>query len=147
MKNPAVMYRESAVRGASPVGLIVILYEEVIRSLRKAQKALKQKQVEQRSNELTHVIEIIGYLQSILDFEKGGRVARDLSIFYTAMRTQVFQANTKASDALIESIAENFVRMKSQWQQVEKIVGNGSAEKTADLGVAAVRLAPVGAEG
>ncbi len=78
MKDLARFYRESAVRSASPVGLIVILYEETIRSLRKAQTALKQKNIEQRTLELTHAIKVIGHLQSVLDFERGGAVARNL---------------------------------------------------------------------
>ena len=147
MKNPALMYRESAVRGASPVGLIIILYEEIVRSLRKAQKALKQGQIEQRSLELTHVIEVIGYLQSILDFDKGGAIALHLSTFYNFARTQVVDANAKASDLAIESLVTQFSSMKSQWQQVEAVVNKTASEKGGQADVrAALRLSPVGAQ-
>jgi len=52
MTDPARMYSESAVRGASPLGLIVILYDELIRNIRKAQRAFEAGNVEQRSNSL-----------------------------------------------------------------------------------------------
>lgn len=148
MKNPALMYRESAVRGASPVGLIVILYEEIIRSLRKAQKALKHGQIEQRTHELTHVIEVIGYLQSILDFDKGGAIALQLSTFYNFARTQVVDANAKSSDATIEALVTQFSAMRSQWQQVENAANQMASEQTAPADArAALRLAPAGAQG
>ena len=81
MTDPARMYSESAVRGASPLGLIVILYDELIRNIRKAQRAFEAGNVEQRSNSLRHALEVVGYLHSILNFERGGDVARNLARF------------------------------------------------------------------
>ena len=56
MKDPARAYRESAVRGASPVGLIVMLYEEVLRTLRRAQRAIQQNDIEARTLDRKSVV-------------------------------------------------------------------------------------------
>jgi len=127
MKDPARFYRESAVRGASPVGLIVILYEETIRSLRKAQTALKQKNIEQRTLELTHAIKVIGHLQSVLDFDRGGAVARNLWNFYNAARTAILNANRESGNEILESLAADFSNVAQAWQQVDREITTSSA--------------------
>jgi flagellar protein FliS len=120
MRDPVRSYRESAVRGASPIGLIVILYGEIVRSIRRAQRSLASGSIEQRSNALTHVAEVIGYLQSILDFERGGAVARELSQFYGLMRAQVFEVNTSPTHEGLESLANQFEKVAGAWEQADR---------------------------
>jgi len=120
MRDPVRSYRESAVRGASPIGLIVILYGEIVRSIRKAQRALGAGNIEDRSNALTHVAEVIGYLQSILDFERGGQVARELSQFYGLMRAQVFEVNVSPTHEGLEALANQFEKVATAWEQTDR---------------------------
>ena len=120
MRDPARSYRESAVRGASPLGLIVILYDEIGRSCRKALQAFEQGNVEARANELTHVVEIIGYLQGVLDFEKGGAVAHNLSYFYDLMRSNILSVNINPTRDGLEMLAREFARVGASWQQAER---------------------------
>src|ERR1700759_314371 len=126
MNDPVRIYRESAVRGASPVGLIVILYEEIIRSLRRAQRALRAGQIEERTNALTHAINVIGHLRGVLNFEKGGRVAQDLAVFYDLMQGQIFSATIAPTDAALETLVTAFATVKETWQAVDRdIAGHG----------------------
>ena len=74
--NPQLSYRETAVRGASPIRLIILLYEQVIEDLRRALAALEQGDIEKRTREINHAILVIGHLQATLDKEQGGQVAR-----------------------------------------------------------------------
>jgi flagellar secretion chaperone FliS len=120
MRDPARAYRESAVRGASPVGLVVILYDEIIRSLRRALDAVQRNQIERRSNELSHAIVVIGYLQSVLDYEKGGQVASNLSNFYNASRTKIMQCSGPQAASLLEPLAAEFSSIAEAWQQVDR---------------------------
>src|SRR5271168_3011094 len=78
------MYREASIRGANPVALIVKLYEQLIEDMRHVAIAIDQNNIELRSNRIKHAILVIGHLQSSLDFERGGKVARDLEDFYHA---------------------------------------------------------------
>jgi flagellar protein FliS len=114
------MYRESAVRGASPIGLIVILYDEIVRSLRKAQRAFEAGDIEARGRALTHAVEVIGYLQSILDFEKGGNVARELASFYNLMRGKLLEIHIAPSHEGLEIMAREFAKVGAAWQQAER---------------------------
>jgi flagellar secretion chaperone FliS len=119
MRDPARMYQESAVRGASPIGLIVILYDEIVRSIRKAIRAFEAGDIEARGKALTHAVEVIGYLQSILNFEKGGDVARNLSDFYNLMRGRLLEIHIKPSHEGLETMAGEFAKLAAVWQQAE----------------------------
>ena len=138
------MYRESAVRGASPIGLIVILYEEIVRSIRKAKRAFDAGDIEARGRALTHAIEVIGYLQSILNFERGGDVARNLSDFYNFMRGKLFETHIKPTHEDLETMANEFAKLAVAWQQAERSLAEtnaveGKAERSASLQDAAHR--------
>jgi flagellar protein FliS len=137
MNDPVRIYRESAVRGASPVGLIVILYEEIIRSLRRGQRALRTGQIEERTNALTHAINVIGHLRGVLNFEKGGKVARDLAAFYDLMQAQILSANIAPTEARLETLVTAFATVKETWQAVDRDISG----KDNDLGADAMNLA------
>ncbi len=72
-------YRESAVRGATPLALVVRLYEQMIEDLRQVANAIEQNDIERRSNRIKHALLVIAHLQSTLDFAQGGKVAQDLN--------------------------------------------------------------------
>jgi len=120
MKDAARMYRESAVRCASPVGLIVILYEEVIRSLRRAQHASEKNDVEQLFLAVSHAIRVIGHLQSVLNFELGGKVAHNLSRFYNVSRGAILKAGKTGNAQALASVAADFSNLAQAWQQVDR---------------------------
>jgi flagellar protein FliS len=136
MTDPVRIYRESAVRGASPVGLIVILYEEIIRSLRRAQRAMHSGQIEERTNALTHAINVIGHLRGVLNFEKGGRVASQLAVFYDLMQAQILSANIAPTNAAFETLIAAFTTVKETWQAVDCEV-SGAAGDTDSMQLAA----------
>jgi flagellar secretion chaperone FliS len=123
MTDPARAYRELAARGASPVGLVVILYEEIIRSLRRALDAAQRNQIERRTNELSHAIVVVGYLQSVLDYEQGGQVARDLSDFYNTARSKILECSGPHAVAILEALSSQFSSLAEGWQQVDREIG------------------------
>jgi flagellar biosynthetic protein FliS len=84
-------YREAMVRGASPVGLVVQLYGQIVEDLRQAAKAFEQKDIRDRTKYINHAIVVIGHLQSSLDFGNGSKVGKDLDHFYNVMRQNLVQ--------------------------------------------------------
>jgi flagellar secretion chaperone FliS len=131
MRDAARSYREEGVRGASPVGLIVILYQEVHRSILRAQQALVQGHIEQRTSELNHAVEVIGHLQGTLNFEKGGDVAPKLSRFYNVARGKILEANILSSKEILEWLSQEFAAHIEAWQTVDRAVSNQEAQTEA----------------
>ncbi len=130
--DPARAYRESAVRGASPVGLIVILYEEIIRSIRRAQRAHAAGRLEERTHSLTHAIRVVGHLQGVLDFDQGGPLAHELFDFYGLVRNKLLEASAQADPELMHSLATEFENMKQAWQRVERETAPQRTEEIPD---------------
>jgi len=70
-------YREGVVGGATPIDLVVRLYEQMIEDMRHVGIAIEQNDIERRTSRINHAILIIAHLQSSLDFENGGTTFRD----------------------------------------------------------------------
>jgi len=133
MRDPARAYRESIVRGASPVGLIVILYEEIIRSIVRARRALHENNIEQRTLALTHALHVIGHLQAVLNFEKGGKVARHLTLFYTVMQSKILEINIRPTVEALDWLVAEFSKVAEAWQEVDREVCGSSQEVSATV--------------
>ena len=79
MTDPRNAYRESAARGASAVGHVVLLYGQIVDDLRNAIQAIEACNIEERTNAINHAMVVVSHLQNSLNFEVGGAVATSLS--------------------------------------------------------------------
>ena len=61
--SASLSYREAAVRGASPVRLVILLYEQVIEDLRRALSAQRNGDIEGRTRAINHAILVISHLR------------------------------------------------------------------------------------
>lgn len=123
--DPARAYRQLSVQSASPIGLIVLLFNSAIAALHKAERAAEANQIEVRVNELNHVLDIVSELRSVLDFDRGGDIARQFDKFYRMAEAQILQANLQNSPEIIRELVAHFVKIRDAWQQVE---GKGSEQ-------------------
>jgi flagellar protein FliS len=120
MMNPRSAYRETDVRGATAVRLVVLLYEQMIQDLRQAAQAIEQNDIELRTNQINHAILVIAYLQSGLEFATGGKVAQDLNDFYDVLRQNLVQVQFHPSQAGICQQITDLVEVREAWTEVER---------------------------
>jgi flagellar protein FliS len=113
-------YREAAVRGAGPVQLVILLYEQSIENLRRAVVALERNDVEGRTREINHALKVIGHLQCSLDMEQGGAVAQNLARFYSNLRTCLIEAHTQQSTKMLEAQISHLLLVREAWAEVER---------------------------
>lgn len=118
--NARFSYCETAVRGASPVRLVICLYEQAIEDLRRAVSAQERGDIEGRTRGINHALVVIGQLQGTLDMERGGDVARNLERFYTMVRLGLIEAQKKQSAKLLEEQISQLVTVHEAWQVVER---------------------------
>lgn len=137
--DPARAYRQLSVQSASPIGLIVLLFNSAIASLHKAERAAEGNQIETRVNELNHVLDIVSELRSVLDFERGGDVARQFDQFYQMAEAQILNANLQNSADIVRDLVTHFVKIRDAWQQVDG--------KAPQQGTAAASQPPAAASG
>jgi len=134
--NPRSAYREDAVRGARPVRLIVLLYEQMIEDLRQAVNAIDQNNIEARTNKINHAILVIGCLQSGLNKETGGQVAINLERFYEQLRGNLTLAQLYVSQSILLQQITDLLALREAWSEVER----------AEAAVPSPRLAPLAAD-
>jgi flagellar secretion chaperone FliS len=114
-------YREANVRGASPVQLVICLYEQAIEDLRRAVIALEKGDIEARTRGINHALVVISQLQGTLDMERGGEVARNLDRFYNIVRASLAEAQLKQSARILEQQISQFVLIYEAWLEVERV--------------------------
>jgi len=116
----AGQYRQSSAQGVNRVGLVVRLYDAIIEDLRRAREAIRTGEVERRVKAVNHALLILAELESVLDQERGGQVARHLEGFYRVTRAMIVEANVRASDAQFARLMDLFLPVRQAWQQAEQ---------------------------
>ncbi len=114
-------YRETQIRTASPMELIIMLYDECIRSLNQAEESFKiegPNRLQEINNCLLHAQDIITELAVSLDMEKGGAIARNLQRVYDFMIFHLAKANTSKQLKPITEVRDMLIEFRETWQQV-----------------------------
>ena len=119
-------YRENTARHSTPVGRVVLLYEQLVQDIGRAIAATQQQQVEARTQALDHALLVVGTLQGSLDLEHGGEVARNLDRFYGIVRHRLLAAHLQASAAILEEQRTLLLSMRAAWIEVEKAEESGA---------------------
>ena len=117
-------YLENSVRGASPLGLVVKLYEQIVEDLRRAMAAIDANQIDKRTNAINHAILILEQLQGRLDHAGGGEVADNLDRFYNVIREKLLQAHILQSKSQISEVMSAVLEVRDAWQQAERAQRN-----------------------
>jgi flagellar protein FliS len=120
--NAALAYRENASLGASPVGVVVLLYDRLAQDIHAAIAAMKSANVEDRSSRINHALLILQQLQGNLDFAAGGAAARQLDVFYSHIRAKLLEAQIRQSSELLLAQAQAVAQVRESWAEIERSV-------------------------
>jgi len=119
MPSVALAYREGASLAASPVGVIVLLYDRLLQDIHDAATAMKDHDVEARALHANHALLILQQLQGRLDFAAGGVAARQLDSFYNSIRGRLLEAQIRQSPDLLIAQAKAVAQVREAWAEVE----------------------------
>ncbi|AEI37480.1 MAG: flagellar protein FliS [Zymomonas mobilis subsp. pomaceae] len=118
----AARYRDvdldSKVMNATPHGLISLLYEELIREFNVYRSALEQQDRERRYTAQQKIFNIIGNLESSLNFEKGGDVARSLFHSYAYIRQRFAQTLRTLDPEPLTEARKAVAELLSAWNEI-----------------------------
>ena len=113
-------YQEHALDGASPVDLVVALYDGIIRFLYAAGDAVDRGDVEARRAAVKRAMDIIIHLQARLRMDVGGRPAQALSEFYASIFAEILQGSQSASKAKFEHAIHCVRNVRDAWREVAR---------------------------
>src|SRR5438445_2766392 len=85
-------YQEAAVRNASAVELVIMLYDILVRDLQGAIEAMEAGNIEGRTRKLKHGFLVLQQLEGTLNMDEGGELASQMSRFYSMLRGQMMNA-------------------------------------------------------
>ena len=119
MSTTEVSYRRLAIQGASRIGLMIALFDQLASDLRRAAAALRKNDIETRCKELNHAFLVLGQLENWVDVKNGGGSAQTLSRFYAYLRAKMLEAGASKSAKLLEMQVDMILLVRSSWQQLD----------------------------
>ncbi|MEI6808270.1 MAG: flagellar export chaperone FliS [bacterium] len=127
-------YQESHVSTASPMELVMMLYDEAIKSLDKAESAFginDPSRIEQIGNNLLHAQDVITELAVSLDMEKGGEIAHQLQRLYDFMVHHLSKADVSKDLKGIKEVRKMLSDLREAWGAVaqKEVVANEPARE------------------
>lgn len=147
--NSLSRYRESQITSTSPEKTILMLYDGAIRFLGSAMKELEENNnMPEKSRLVEKTVKIIDHLQSCLDQEKGGEIARNLDGLYDYMSIKLTEANLGNDIPKMEQVMNLLLTIRDGWKDIcDKSNGNDNSNKnyiypSADFGFNAVESRP-----
>ena len=119
--DAATAYRRSAAHQASPLRLVVLLYEQLVKDLQRAVACVESNDTEGRTQEIDHALAVVCQLQGTLDNERGGDVAVGLEQFYDLLRYSLLEAQVHVSKEILQKQIANLLILRDAWTEVERI--------------------------
>jgi len=99
---------------------IAIARSELAPDLRRALAAMQRNDIEARTREINHALQVIGQLQGTLDREEGGEVAAALDRFYDQVRAGLVEAQFQQSAAALEEQISYLMIVHEAWCEADR---------------------------
>lgn len=116
--HAAARYQEMEVMAATPGQLVVVVYDHLLVSLRRARIAMERGDVEGRVTQLDKVRAAIGELLATLDFDRGGDIARQLSALYAFFLSELTDLGTRADVERLDRISAMVQELRDAFAQI-----------------------------
>jgi flagellar secretion chaperone FliS len=114
-------YRKNAVNGASPLQLIIMLYDGALRFMEAGKHAMKTGDLDRQNDQLQRAQKIFMELMSCLDMEKGGEIAKNLLGLYTFCLNELVTANMKDDPAGVDRAMKVISDLRESWAELERM--------------------------
>jgi flagellar protein FliS len=125
---------ESGVNGASPHGLIALLFQGARRAISIGRVHMERKDFMEKGKALSHAITIIGGgLQQSLNLEQGGDLARKLNSLYDYMTRRLLEANLKNDPAMLLEVDGLLATIEEGWIAIDPEAAPKSAVQNTRL--------------
>ena len=113
-------YRKSSVNGASPVTLVVMLYDGCLRFMETGRLAMERRDLEAQNAALQKAQKIVLELMSALDLRKGGEVAQNLMALYSYVLGELVRSNCEDAPEGILNAIRTMSELRQGWGELER---------------------------
>ncbi len=109
-------YQRGQVGSASPVRIVLLLYEGAVRFSRQAQESFEEPGL--RGHALGRAHAIVSELLSALDFERGADIAANLASLYNFVLEGLIRANVDGDRASLDTVIPLMETLTSAWREL-----------------------------
>lgn len=111
---------ETTVNSASPIQLVILLYDGAIAALAAAKGQMQQNKFAEKGRLITKSIDIIEGLRTVLDFDKGGEISANLNDLYEYMKHRLTIANLKNDTDGPSEVMRLLNELRSSWATLDE---------------------------
>lgn len=111
-------YQQTQVMTSSRVQIVVLLYDAAIQSIELARVGIESSNPGEKGRFLGRAISIIGELNSVLDFEQGGEIARSLHRLYEYMLSELVTANARNDARRLNGPLRCMTTLREGWREI-----------------------------
>ena len=116
-------YQQTAVNTATPIELVIMVYDECLRSLELAEQAFRietPERIEQIGFHLRHAQDSITELSVALDMEQGGDIAGNLRRLYDFMIHHLSQAGLHQELQAVQEVKVMMTDLREAWSEIAR---------------------------
>jgi len=113
-------YQGYQVIGSSQLGLVVLSYEALYKSLARVRHAIDAGDLAAEADHTGRAMEAIIELATSLDMKKGGKIAASLAALYAYMFKQLSENMCTCSTGAVDEVMQLAQVLREGWQQLER---------------------------
>jgi len=111
-------YATTQVQTASPVQVVVLLYDGTIQAMKLAQEGMRKNHREDKARFLGRALRVVSELAATLNMEQGGLVAKDLRRIYEYVIHELTQANLLNQPERLDAPIRCLGLLREAWQEL-----------------------------
>jgi flagellar protein FliS len=112
---------ETGVASANSLGLVLMLYDGVLKCLSKARGHMVRREIAAKGATLSHALQILDEgLSASLNETDGGGVAAQLKELYAYMCRRIVLANLKDDPAILDEVSGLLRELRQAWAAIAK---------------------------
>src|SRR5947199_2941440 len=123
------MYEQSSLLEASPLQLVIALYDGAVSATEQAKAALASGEDMLRSRSITKAVSILAELMCSLDVEKGGEISANLKRLYSYMQQRLLLAHATKSAEPMNEVLGLLSTLLESWRQASGTNPGFSSER------------------
>ncbi|MBV8679162.1 MAG: flagellar export chaperone FliS [Aquitalea sp.] len=122
---------KATVYGASPVGLVVLLYEGAIKAINQAAYAIDAQRYDEKARLVSKSIDIIDGLRESLDLQQRNDAVTNLNDLYIYMKQRLSIANLKNDPEILAEVRRLLETILPAWQELNRSSMSSAAASNA----------------
>ena len=135
-------YLESKVLSADAVGLVDLLYESALDSVRDAREHLTAGDIAARSKAICKALDIVDLLDASLDHQAGGDISRNLARLYAYIRQRLLEANLSQTEEPLAEVSGLLTTLAEAWHVMRSMRETGEGADTPEFAPAETQPVP-----